>query len=248
MTCMEDTLSDTLKAPGLDKLGPIAAADAAEALARLQRSARTHQAGTTILQEGDESGRVFLVFDGWLSTSKSLENGEVQIIDFILPGDFVEPVSADGATTGITLSAVTDAHVATLTQAQWHDLLQDSPGFAAAVDHLRAAAQMRISERLLRIGKGSAPTRVAYALLELVVRLHTIDKPSTHLPLGQKDIGDFTGLSSVHVCRTMRRMVRHGVIETSDHLDLRILDLGELTHIAGIEPERLAREISPQAA
>ena len=219
-----------------------------EELGALRRSARKVAAGSVLLQDGEDWDQILVVFEGWLSTSKSFEDGEIQIVDFGLPGDILDPTSGDGETAGVAVDAITDAVVAMVPLGRWHTMLKASPRLQDQVDHIRAAGHARAAERLLRLGKGTAATRVTYALLELCLRLKAIGAASIdcayHLPLTQKDIGDFTGLSSVHVCRTMRRLVRHKIIETEDHLDIRILDVDALSELAQTDPERLVREIT----
>ena len=53
------------------------------------------------------------------------------------------------------------------------------------------------------------------------------------------------GLSSVHVCRTLRRLERSGIIDVDDHIDVKILDIDALAELAQIDPVRLAQEATP---
>ena len=133
-------------------------------------------------------------------------------------------------------------------KADWALLRRKMP---ALRDHERAqtaAGLARLSERILRLGKGTAETRVAYALLELGLRLRAIDQVqgrTFHVPLTQQQLGDYVGLSSVHVCRTMRRMVTNGILSMRDHMDIRIHDIHALCALAGAEMEPLDRLIIP---
>ncbi|MGB5558646.1 MAG: Crp/Fnr family transcriptional regulator [Paracoccaceae bacterium] len=217
----------------------------------IRKNAHSFAAGTALTFEGDDVATVLCVLKGWLSLSKSLSDGQTQIIDFALSGDIVSPVSADGHTSVLQVEAATDAVVAILTEAEWARLKREWPAIATVSAQLSAAAQARISERMLRLGRGSAPNRIAYSLLELCVRLRSIGQSTNqtfHLPLTQEQLGEFSGLSSVHVCRTLRRMVRNEVIVMEDHMDIHINDLDALAEIAGIDFERLATEITPTAA
>ncbi len=45
--------------------------------------------GTTILAEGSHSPHVYTVLSGWGFRYKLLEDGRRQILNFLLPGDFV---------------------------------------------------------------------------------------------------------------------------------------------------------------
>lgn len=201
-----------------------------------------------LLHDGESGCKVFIVIEGWLAASKSSLHGEVQLIDFMLPGDIADPTSADGKTAGLNIEAVTDALVSVIPLAAWHRMLAEAPRLARANEQVQAAERARLSERMLRLGRGSAESRIAYALIELCLRLKPLglsENCAFHLPLTQRHIGDFTGLTAVHVCRTLRRFVRNGLVETADHMDVRIKDLAALSDIAGVEPERLAAEITP---
>ena len=72
--------------------------------------------------------------------------------------------------------------------------------------------------------------------------------PGRHVPLGQQQLGDFTGLTAVHVCRTLRRLNRLDMIETGDHMDIAIHDVSALAELAGIDLGVLRKEIIPGAA
>ncbi|MEX0301852.1 MAG: Crp/Fnr family transcriptional regulator [Leisingera sp.] len=218
------------------------------ALHNFRKNIHSIPAGKILLHDGEDGDKVIIVIDGWLATSKLSLNGEVQLIDFILPGDIADPTSADGKTAGLNIEAVTDAQVCVIARPAWHRMLAASPRLARANEHVQAAERSRLSERMLRLGRGSAESRIAYALIELCLRLRPLglsENYAFHLPLTQRHIGDFTGLTAVHVCRTLRRFVRNGLVETADHIDIRINDLTTLSEIAGVEPKRLAAEITP---
>lgn len=218
------------------------------ALQSFRQNLQSIPARRVMLHDGQDSNKVIIGVDGWLATSKSSLNGEVQLIDFILPGNIADPTSGDGRTAGLNIEAVTDAVICVIPLSAWYSMLAASPQLAQASELVHAAERSRLSERMLRLGRGSAENRIAYALIELCVRLKPLglsEHDAFHLPLTQRHIGDFTGLTAVHVCRTMRRFVRNGLVETTDHMDVRIKDLTALAEIAGVDPERLAAEITP---
>ena len=93
--------------------------------------------------------------------------------------------------------------------------------------------------------------RIAYVLIELCIRVGgrgTGCDGEFHVPLGQQQLGDFTGLSSVHVCRTLRRLNRVGVIWTEDHMDITIKDLPALAELAQVDLETLRYGITAATA
>ena len=217
----------------------------------LVREKRGVARGASLKTEADESQVRYFVIEGWLATSKLLPDGEQQILDFILPGESYDPTSADDKTSFVHVEALCDAVVVDIDVATWTRLLQEHPDLQQAERLRESAAQARQAERMLRLGRSSAETRIAYALIEFCMRLtaiHSTKDGAFHIPLGQKQLGDFTGLSSVHVCRTLRRMNRMGLITTREQMDIVIHDVHALAEIAKVDLGTLRHGIIPGAA
>jgi len=216
--------------------------------AAFHQHARSFRDGSVLMLENDECKVVYCVLDGWLALSKTALEGQTQIIDFALPGDIFDPASADGTTSTVTIEGLTDGIVAALPYSNWERMVADWPELYRLAHRIEAAKQARRAERMLRLGKGSAEMRVAYALLEFCVRINTAcsdENPAFHIPLTQQQLGDYVGLSSVHVCRTIRRLSRNGIVRMTDHMDIRVLDPHALAHLAGVETSDLKRGIVP---
>ena len=214
----------------------------------LDLSKRVVAKGTVLKSETEDSDARFYVEQGWLAASKSLLDGEQQILEFILPDETYDPTSADGSTSFVQLEALCDAVVATIDRTRWERLLQDDPDLWLSERRRDIAAQARGSERMLRLGKSSAETRIAYVLIELCMRMNatnTWEECAFHVPLNQKQLGDFTGLSSVHVCRTLRRLNRKDIISSCDHMNIAIHDLPALAELADVDLRALRDRIIP---
>lgn len=214
----------------------------------LHDQARPFRAHGTVVLDHDECQTVYVLLEGWLALSKSLPEGQVQIIDFALPGDIVHTTSADGRTSSLTVEALTGGMLAAFTPASWQGAQQAFPELRDRERRFHAASQARLAERMLRLGKGNADTRVSYALFELYLRLNPAQDAgpfSFTFPLTQQKLGEFVGLSSVHICRTMRRMVANGVIVTKNQ-DILVRDCDRLAQMAGVEFQTLKDEIVPR--
>ncbi|MFZ7090253.1 Crp/Fnr family transcriptional regulator [Primorskyibacter sp. 2E233] len=213
----------------------------------LQRHLRAFEKGAHFVHEGENWSFVVCVLDGWLTLSKSLDTGQVQILDFAMHNDIVEPTAGDGRTAIFNVQAQTDGVAAVIPLPVWSALLHDLPPLAQLVYATEAAVRSRRAERTLRLGKGSAEMRVAHALVEFCIRLGDRCGEVFHVPLTQQALGDFLGLSSVHVCRTTRRLSRAGILELTDHMDIRVLEPHKLADLAGLDPQMFRREIMPGA-
>lgn len=209
----------------------------------LKTHLREMKPGQLIIMEGDQSASVLCLLSGWLSLSKSLPYGESQIVDLALQGEIIE---ADGDVSAVTIEAVSQASVAVIPVAIWDEIKQQRPDLGRISTQIRAASRSRMAERMLRLGRGRAAVRMAYALLELNVRLEAngqAHEGKYHLPMNQRILGNFVGLSSVHVCRTLSKLVSDGIIRATGQMSIEILDFDALTEIAGVDLVALRREI-----
>ena len=228
--------------------GLVAGSAAHRAFCAVVDSGRAARARGAILKlEGDETNSVYFVISGWVLVSKSTGEGQRQIIDIVTTGGLVDPASADPSISSVEIEPLTDLGYAELSRATLVRLQGEHPQIAEFVDLDRRATMARIAERMLRLGKGSAERRVAFALCELCLRTSPgglRPERSFHIPMSQQQLGDYTGLSSVHICRSLRRFERNAICTVTDHMDIVIHDLDTMIDIAEIDPEILPRMIA----
>lgn len=186
-----------------------------DALRGLIRRVRLFEAGTDIIREGERPEHVNLFLAGWAYRYKQLEDGRRQIVAFFVPGDlcdlhvFVlrEMDHAIGAITPVRLAqvpremliALMDRHPR-VTRALWWETLVD------------AAIQR---EWTFNLGRRTALERLAHLFCELFIRLRATgltDGDSCAFPVTQVELADATGLTNVHVNRTLREMRTSGLI------------------------------------
>lgn len=221
--------------------------EVAKVLVPYWRSFQTFKAGSHIVQEGDDHPAVILLVDGWLSVFKTLQDGDCQMIDLVLPFDIVQTASANSHFSATGVEALSDVTVVTLSLTAWETLLSENPGLRRMEAALSRASRSRMAERMLRLGRGDAMARISYALLELWIRLNVIGRPGRscfHLPMTQQKIGEFTGMTSVHVCRVIGRLEKEGIISSEDHTDICLLDIAGLARLAEVDADDLRREIA----
>ena len=99
---------------------------------------------------------------------------------------------------------------------------------ANAIGLARRRSEQSKSDRLASIGRTSARARVGPLICEIVARMRRLgavgENGYVQLPLTQEDIGDATGLTSVHVNRMMRALADDGIIERNGGNHLRLMD------------------------
>lgn len=201
-----------------------------------ERWRRPVPAGTDLLAEGECPDRVIILQQGWMGLSKFFPDGRRLLADLILPVDLVVAPSATGVPLPFALTALVDSAILSIPESEFAALCHRVPGLHDTTLRLETAARIRLVERMLRLGRGSAYERLAYILLEIYLRLRTDPRGRDgrfNLPIGQRELGDLTGMTSIHVCRTLRRLGREGLVQHRDH-EIVLADLPALARICGL--------------
>jgi CRP-like cAMP-binding protein len=127
------------------------------------------------------------------------------------------------------------------------DIVAHHPRIGAALWWSAMQEEAMLRERIVALGRRSAPSCVAYLLCELVLRQRVIGMAGDHairLPLTQTDLADALGLTSVHVNRVLQRFRRDQLL-TLEHRRLTQRNGGRLEAIAGFTPNYLQLNSTP---
>ncbi len=101
---------------------------------------------------------------------------------------------------------------------------------------------------MVNVGQRKASARIAHLLCEIVTRLVALgacDRIACAFPLTQSDLAEATGLSVVHVNRTLRTLKEQELVSVRDR-QLTILDWDGLVEAGDFLPDYL--HLSPQVA
>ena len=199
-----------------------------QSLATLEEQDRAYRRGAVVIRENEGPKELFIVRSGWLHSSGVLGNGSRQILRFHFQGDIVGLPLLAFADSPETVTAVTDVVLAPFGRDKLAQIIADHPRLAALILGLSVAERVALADRLASIGRTSARARVGALICELVARMRRLgavgDNGYAQLPLTQEDIGDATGLTSVHVNRMMRALVDDGISARNGGNQLRLLD------------------------
>ena len=204
------------------------------ALANASRNTRYVDARRDVVAEGDKPRHVHLVLDGWACRYKTLPDGKRQIVALFVPGDFCDVNVYILKHMDHSIGAITRLKVAMITPEEMNGLTAERPRVTQALwwHELVTAAVQR--EWTLNLGQRSAYERLAHLLVELYLRLKAVGRAEDgrcDFPLTQNDLADATGLTSVHVNRTLQELRRDGLIEL-ERKQLQILDLERMMDVS----------------
>jgi CRP-like cAMP-binding protein len=193
---------------------------------------RPHQ---YLAREGEAQEEIYRIEEGWACRFRLLSDGRRQITSLFLPGDYCEPQWVLGCRPCQPIVALTAVRATRL------------PRPATGVD--RGDQQRRLwldlavgldrqADWLVSLGRRTAAERIAHLLCEIYERLdhHGLTYgQQCAMPLTQLDMADLTGLTSVHVNRTLQSMRAAGLVDLQSRW-LRIPDLEALRAAASISP------------
>lgn len=212
-----------------------------DAILRLPLTIKELRADQDIVREGDQPSQCCVVIEGFQCRYKMLRDGERQIMSFHVPGDIPDLQSLFLATMDHSLGTMTPNRVAFIAHDALRDLIRERPGVAERLwrETLIDAAIFR--EWITNVGSRDAYTRIAHLICEVFVRLRSVglaDGMTFEFPITQTEIADATGLSTVHVNRSIQQMRADGVISIERSV-CTIPDFDRLKDAAMFDPNYL---------
>lgn len=189
-----------------------------------------------LARENEPPPGLYQLLEGWACRYRLLPDGRRQITALYLPGDYCEAHWALGHGPRQPIVALTNVRAyrtpcrvpsgvpGDVLQGFWRNLVDGSE---------------RQADWLVTLGRRSAPERLAHLMIELYERMRRAGLAygqQCALPLTQIDIADLTGLTPVHVNRTLQAMRAAGLIELQSKW-LRIPDLATLRGAAAMAPQ-----------
>jgi CRP-like cAMP-binding protein len=197
--------------------------------------------GEDLICEGERPDSIRMILSGWLCRYKTLADGRRQIVNFVLPGDCCDP--------HIYLMPEMDHSIGTLTPVVYSEI--EVSKFRDLVGSDRTAAEALWCETLIsgaiarewiiNVGRRTALERVAHLLCEIFERLRVVgmvEGTTCAFPINQMDMADATGLSVVHLNRTLQVLRGSGLVILRDRT-LTINDLDALKDTALFSPNYL---------
>ena len=186
-----------------------------DAILRVPTTIREVGADQDIVPEGDRPAQCCLVIEGLQCRYKMLRDGERQILSFHIPGDIPDLQSLFLSTLDHSLGTVTQNRVAFIQHDALRDLIRSYPGIAERLwrETLIDAAVFR--EWITNVGSRDAYTRIAHLICELYVRLRAVgltNGNAFNFPVTQIELADASGLSTVHVNRSVQEIRADGLI------------------------------------
>lgn len=212
-------------------------------LAELQVPLRTVRRNREIITEGRKYTELFVLLDGIAIRYRVSHDGRRQILNVVLPGDFIGFPACFFESALFSIAAVIDTRVSSVPMTRLVSLFERHSRLAAILLWQFSCEAAMYAEHLTHIGRRSAVERVAHFLLELLTRLQAVglaEERSYSMPLTQELMGDLLGLSMTHVNRSLRQLRDDGLVSI-DGRSIVIEDFEGLAAISDFEKSYISR-------
>lgn len=191
-----------------------------DALLNLPHRVARIDPGAYLVREGDKADSCIALLSGFVYRSKIAGSGARQILSIHLRGDLVDLQNSLLDQADHSVQALTHAEAAHIPHQAIIDVCEAFPAVARALWRDTLVDGSVFLEWILNVGQRNARQRIAHLFCELALRQEAAGickGPAYEWPMTQEQIGDATGLTSVHVNRTLKGMRSDGLITTSRH-------------------------------
>lgn len=170
---------------------------------------KTMSASNYIIREQDPTKNCCVLLSGFAFRSKVVGNGGRQILSVHIPGEVLDLQHAFLGIADHSIQMLTDGDVAFVAAEAVYQIAVAHPAIGRAMWLETLAEGSIFREWIANIGRRDARSRVAHLLCEIAVRLHSAGLMAGNryeLPMTQEQLGDATGLTPVHVNRTLQKL------------------------------------------
>jgi CRP-like cAMP-binding protein len=213
--------------------------DEVSALLGLHGHIRQVAARTDIVRPREPVDHACLVVKGLTGRFGQNSDGARQITCLHISGDMADLPSVVSAKSGWGLAALTATTILRIPHTDLRRVAAKHPGIAEAFWRDCVADGSIFSEWVVNVGRRDATSRVAHVFCEMAIRCEEAGQGSRHffpLPITQTDLADATGMTGVHVNRTLRELKMRSTVELRSGT-VTVHDWDELVRIAGFDAE-----------
>ena len=190
--------------------------------------------GDYLFSEGDEANFVFIIFSGVIQLDKLLADGRRQITGFLFKGDLLG-LAKDGIYT-CSAEAISDVQICKFKLVEFENLIEEFPELEHQLLKIARNELAEIQQQLLLLGRKTAIERLASFIISLSDRAVIRGEPDTPVSISmtRNSIGDYLGLTTESVSRSMTRLKKFGAIFVdNEHQRINILNRDKLEELTG---------------
>ena len=198
----------------LQRRAPFDPADR-EALLALPHDVRTIEPGRYVVREGDAPTHCCAILSGFACRHKLVSDGSRSIGAVHMKGDIADLQNSLLGRADHNVQTLTRSEIAFIPREAIRLLAAAKPAIGIAMWHDTLIDGSILREWIANLARRDAATRLAHLLCEFAIRIEHVgigDRFRFELPMTQEQLADATGLTPVHVNRTLRDLEQRGLI------------------------------------
>jgi CRP-like cAMP-binding protein len=191
-----------------------------------------------IVRQGDRAEFSCALLSGFCVRQKIVGSGQRQILAIQMKGEMVDLQNSMLGVADHSVQMLTAGKIAQIPREEVQRVAYERPavGQAMWIDTLVDGAIFR--EWITNVGRRDAKTRLAHLFCEFSLRLKLAglgDQTGYELPMTQEQLADATGLTPVHVNRTIKQLEAEGLISRSSARSLAVGDWPKLADVGDFQ-------------
>jgi len=222
-------------------------AEEGEALNALPWRSQEFARGKPIVLAGQKPTRSFLVMDGFVVSSKATTDGIEGVTAIHIAGDMPDLFGLYLEIMDTDMRAASSCTVAFVDHAAVKGLCNAYPRLNGALWRLTLVDAAVLREWVINAGHRPARARLGHVFCEVMLRLGEVGRApnlTCHLPFTQLALAEVTGMSTVHLNRSLQDL-RSAKLIRFDGQTLEILDFDGLAAESDFQPDYLHLPASP---
>ena len=213
-----------------------------EALLNLPHKTKSLERHGYIAREREKTTHSCVMLSGFAIRHKIVAGGARQIVAVHMKGDVVDLQNSFLGVADHSVQVLTDSEVAFIPREAVRKLAFERPnvGMAMWFDTLVDASVFR--EWIANVGRRDAHSRIAHLLCEFSLRLKVAglgEATDYELPMTQEQVADCTGLTPVHVNRTLKTLEAENLIARKSSRGITIGDWKKLAEAGDFDSNYL---------
>jgi CRP-like cAMP-binding protein len=219
-----------------------------EAILNLPTRASQIDANRDFVRIGERVDHCCFIVQGLMGRFGQTSEGMRQITALHLPGDIADLHSVVRPVGTSAIQALSTTTVLRISHRELRRVAARFPAVAEAFWRDCMVDAAVLSQWVVNVGRRDAKTRMAHLLCELAVRTGDERTPqlSYPFPVTQAHLGDMTGLTAVHVNRTLMSLRHEGLVSVRER-EVRIHDWNRLRSVGEFNADYLEADTSADA-
>jgi CRP-like cAMP-binding protein len=194
----------------------------------------------TVVQREEVVQNTCVIVSGLLARTSHTKEGDRQITSFYVKGEMPDLHSLMKPRTTFGLRAMSESEIVRIPHSALQELASKYRGIAEAFSRELVRESDIMAEWVVNLGRRTAKERIAHLFCEVAVKNGAADREeaSFSFPVTQTTLGDATGLSTVHVNRSLMSLRQDGVLRF-EHGTAFIPSWSALVKVAGFDRDYL---------